>query len=82
MVIDSGKRGMLDRGNRSSFSGINVTRIKVYVKANGEDRVGVENHGKGLVVEREWSFEEFLTFASRKVDMMNVTRAFTGAGKT
>ena len=79
MVIDSGKK-VTDRGSRSSFSGLNVTRIKVYVKANGEELVGVKNHGKALVVERDWTFEEFLSFASRKIDMMNATRAFTSLG--
>ena len=67
-----------DKGKRSSFSGINVTSIRVYVKVNGE--IGIESHGKALVVEREWTFEEFLSFASRKIDMMNATRAFTSLG--
>lgn len=75
MVIHSVKG---KRQERSSFSGFNVTSIRVYVKVNGE--VGMESQGKALVVEREWTFEEFLTFASRKLDMMNATRAFTTLG--
>ena len=76
MVFHNGKS---DAGKRSSFSAINVTSIIVHIKANGE--IGIENHGKLLVVERDWSFEEFLTFAGRKIDMMNATRAFTVLGK-
>ena len=74
MVIHNG-----GQGKRSSFSVMDVTSIKVYIKVNGE--VGEETQGKPLVVERDWTFEEFLTFASRKIDMMNATRAFTILGK-
>ena len=69
--------------DRGSFSGsLDLDRLKVYVKANGEFSVQfeVENPGKGLVVERNWSFKEFLTVAGRKIGMPNASRVFTRLG--
>ena len=82
-VGKTGKRKEYVRNDRSSFSGsLDLDRLKVYVKQNGEYNAlfEEENPGKGLVVERNWSFQEFLTFAGRKIGMPNASRVFTRLG--
>ena len=82
-VGKTGKRKEYVRNDRASFSGsLDLDRLKVYVKQNGEYNAlfEEENPGKGLVVERNWSFQEFLTFAGRKIGMPNASRVFTRLG--
>ena len=75
------RKGM--KHDRGSFSGsVDLDRLKIYIKANGEFNAlsEEENPGKGLVVERNWTFIEFLTFAGRKIGMSNASRVFSRLG--
>ena len=51
---------------------------KVYIKANG--RQTPLHAVEPLIVEKDWTFDDFITIASRHIDMSNATRAFTRLG--
>lgn len=77
------KRKEYVKNDRRSFSGsLDLDRLKLYVKQNGEFNVlfEEENPGKGLVVQRNWTFQEFLIHAGRKIGMPNASRAFSRLG--
>ena len=65
------------RERRNSFIPVFFV-CKVYVKANGQQ--SPRHQLEPLVVERDWTFDDFLTFASRKIDMTNASRAFSRLG--
>ena len=66
------------RERRNSFIPVFYV-CKVYVNVNGSKPAPGHNV-EPLLVEKDWTHDDFLTFAGRHIDMSNATRAFTRLG--